>query len=228
VNTQDESERLAKQRASALIETSTDSHPSDGHIDDPDVIDHPHEADSCQATATLRPPYLAPNSSEGMCIVAVDRRTAGPASDISNNAIAIHLGGLTGRIPPSLPEDYKMGAVICDHLDLGTSPEWLAEILGLKTVDRELKRALEAALCGVLATTVGPVDVGTVLYALGTLIHAHPCFSDVVEEATWQHRYGQHTAYRMARFGAGDSVDEAEVDACAATESPAEREGGTR
>jgi hypothetical protein len=204
------------------------THASDGHVDDSDVIEHPRQAGTCEATAIPRPPYLAPNSSEGMVMVAVDRRTAGPASDISNNAIAIFLGGLTGRIPPSSLEDYKVGAAICDHLSLGTRPEWLAEILGLKIVDRELKRALEAALCGVLATTVGPVDVGTVFYALGTLIHAHPYFSDVVEDATWQHPYGQHTAYRMARFGAGDSVDEAEVDACAATESPAEREGGTR
>lgn len=194
-------ERLAKLRGAAFNAMEGNNHPSDGQIDDADVVQDP---------PTSRARY--PDFNDGMCMTAVDRRTScGPQPDLSN-AMAMYLWGSIGCMSPLSVETYKIGAVVCDHSSLSLPSELLALTLGLKPkFGRELKRALEAALCGVLAKTTGPVDVAPVLYAIGTLIHTHPHFSDVVEEATWRLPYGEHTAYQMEWLGVEMPTDDAEV-----------------
>jgi hypothetical protein len=191
---------------------STSARAGEHHIDGADAIDHAREAVPCEATAMPRLPFRWPDLSDGMLMIAFDDRTARP-SELLDNAIAMHLGVLIGRMPSIPLEDFKMGAVISDHLGLGTPPEWLAKILGLTDVDPELKRAVEAALCGLLATTIAPFDFAAVLHALGTFIHAHPSFSTVTKDAKWEPPYGEHTAYQMAWLGVGSAIDEPEADA---------------
>ncbi len=175
-------------------------------------MEHAHEGGPCEAVAMLRPPYESPDFCDGTCMIAADRSTfKGSVSDRLDSAIAVQLGVLIGRIPALSVEDFKMGAVICDRLGLGTPPEWLAVLLGFDKADRDLKRALEAALCGVLATTVGPVDAATILFAIGTFVHAHPFFKDVVKNANWEHPYGDNTAYQMAWLVTGESHDQREA-----------------
>jgi hypothetical protein len=214
----DQHDRLATLRASTLKESSAIGHPSDGHGDDVDAIGYAREAGSCEATAMPRPPLIWPDFSNGMLMVALDCRTS-TSPEFRDNAVAVHLGMLIGRMPFMSPEDFKMGAVIADHLGLGTPPKWLEKILGLTDVDRELKRAIEAALCGLLATTVAPFDLAATLHALGTFIHAHPYFSEVTKDTKWVPPYGKHTAYEMAWFDVGSAIDEPEADAGAETDN---------
>jgi hypothetical protein len=75
-----------------------------------------------------------------------------------------------------------------------------------------MKRAVEAALCAVLATTVAPVDTATILYAIGSFIHAHPDYSSVVEDATWQHPYGERTTYEAMRIATEDLPDGRDIE----------------
>lgn len=187
---------------------STNDNPSEEFTDDCIVTRRPPAKRLFEGTAMLRPPYSSPDFCDGMCLIAVDCATFEVhPSDILANAVAVQLGVLIGRIPPSSPEDYKMGAEISEHLGLGTPPGWLAALLGLHKVDRELKRALEAALCSVLATTVGPADIATILFAIGTFIHAHPLFKEIVKNASWAPPYGGDTAYQMAWLGTAEFHD---------------------
>jgi hypothetical protein len=171
--------------------------PSDGSIDDCDVVERPNEDAICDATAMPRPPYESPSFGDGMMLVAVDTETRHP-SDRSTTALGVHIGTLLGRNPEVSVDKYKMGTAIADRMRIGIPPKWLAMILGLKDVDRDLNRAIEATLCGVVATTVAPIDIGTLLYGIGNLLHAHPAFAALVKDATWEHPYGEHTTYQMA------------------------------
>jgi hypothetical protein len=199
-------------------------HPSDGFIDDADVMQPP----TCEATAIPRPPYNSPDFSDGMLMIAIDRRTITvPEVELLDHAVKVHMGALIGRLAPMTTDDFKMGQVIANELNLGVPLDWFAKILGLKGVDRNLKMALEASLSGTLATRIAPFDLEAILLALGNFIHAHPYFSKITKEGEWKPPYGEHTAYQMAWFNApGAALDHAA--ACAEERVPAANEEGAR
>jgi hypothetical protein len=203
--------RFADLQAAALKEVQENDHPGEGSIDDHDVVERPNEDTICDATAMPRPPYESPSFSDGMMLVAVDAETRHP-SDQHITALGVHIGTLLGRNPVVSVDSYKMGAAIADRMKIGIPPKWLAMILGLKDVDSDLNRAIEATLCGVVATTVAPIDIGTLLYGIGNLLHAHPAFAAVVKDATWEHPYGERTTYQMARVTPDSLPDDPEAD----------------
>jgi hypothetical protein len=161
-----------------------------------------------EAMAMPRVPYHPPEFGDGTMVVAVNTET-GPSLDPSS--VEVYLGTLLGRVPELSVDQYKMGAAIADRTKFGIPPKLLAAMLGFKEVDDALCRSAMALLCSVLATTIGPLDIASLLFGFSNALHAHPAFASVVKDATWAHPYGEHTDYRMAEMWSPDDPSETPI-----------------
>ncbi|NLS69351.1 hypothetical protein E3H11_10550 [Bradyrhizobium brasilense] len=153
-----------------------------------------------EAVAMLRLPNEEPDPSESKVVIALNRRTTTePASEISPEVMERFWESCLNRLQPTALDWLKAGGTMWDHLKLELAPEWTAELLGLEKVDADIERASQAALFGALATRVSPVDLDTVLYALGIFIHTHPFFADAVRKGVWHLPYGEDTVYTVTK-----------------------------
>jgi hypothetical protein len=161
-----------------------------------------------EATAMPRAPYEPPEYSDGTMLVAVNTETG---SSLDPSVAEVYLGALLGRVPKLSVDQYKMGGAIADRMKFGIPPKLLAAMLGFKEVDDALCRSVLALLCSVLATTIGPLDIASLLFGFGNALHVHPAFASMVKDATWAHPYGEHTDYRMAEMWSPDDPSETPI-----------------
>ena len=195
--------RIADLQADALTKVLETNRPGEGSTDNRDVAEPSHEA-----TAMPREPYSPPAFGDGSMLIAVNTET-GASLDLS--VLEAYIGTLLGRIAEVPVDQYKMGAAISDRMKIGIPRKLFAQILGLKDVDDALSRSIKALLCGVLATTIAPLDIASLLFGFGNALHAHPAFAFAVKDATWEHPYGEHTTYRMAQVLAPGDGDETPI-----------------
>jgi hypothetical protein len=195
--------RLAESQAAELKEALETNHSAECSIDDLGGVELAHEA-----TAMPREPYSPPAFGDGSMLIAVNTETV---ASLDLSVLEAYVGALLGRVAEVPVAQYKMGAAIAGRMKIGIPRKLLAEVLGLKDVDDDLSRSIKALLCGVLATTIAPLDIASLLFGFGNALHAHPAFAFAVKDATWEHPYGEHTTYRMAQVLAPGDGDETPI-----------------
>jgi hypothetical protein len=153
-----------------------------------------------EATLMLRSESEEPDPTEGKIIVAVNRKTLteDPA------ALVTELNDLWAKACSRVSRPdvgwCKAGAVMWDQAGIEVPPEWIGFIMSLKSVDAAMARATMAATFSAVATTVGPVDVDSILHALTTFVHAHPVFAGVTNDGEWVPPFGDDTVYCVSQL----------------------------
>ena len=160
----------------------------------------PQAPPQTEATLMLRPESDKPDPTGGKVIVAVNRKTLteDPA------ALVTELNDLWEKACSRVSRPdvgwCKAGAVMWDQAGIEVPPEWIGFIMSLKSVDADMARATMAATFSAVATTVGPVDVDSILHALTTFVHAHPVFAGVTKDGEWDPPFGDDTVYCVSQL----------------------------
>jgi hypothetical protein len=191
------------------------SHPSDGYIDDPDVVEFAGEA-----ATMVRARSEKVDPTEGKIVAAVN--LAGDTSQLSDSwrkTLGSWWAGCCSRVSRPEVDWCKAGGVMWDHAQIDVPADWIAWMTSLKAIDKATERAVMAGLFGAVSTTVGPVDIDSVLHGITTFIHTHPAFADVTKEGKWELPFGEHTAYMTATVGDDGCDEEADATNGASEES---------
>jgi hypothetical protein len=161
---------------------------------------------AAEASLMLRMRSEKPDPTDGKIVVAVNRDTyIGPRSDISPEALEQWWAECCSRVSRPEVDWSKAGGVMWDHLKIEVPAEWIASMMSLKSVDANMARAVMAALFSAVATTVGPVDIDSLLHGITTFVHTHPTFAEITKDAEWHLPYGENTAYCVSELGELDS-----------------------
>jgi hypothetical protein len=168
------------------------------------VIDNDPNDDSegsggAPAVAMVRPHNDSPDPSEGKFVVLFDRRSRN--EDDGADEFKRYFLNCLERVRPIDAEEFKAGAVLCDKFELEIDSLATAWLLSLAVVDKDMKRAVTAALFSGFLGTVGPVDLEVATRVLGSFIHAHPRFANEIRKATWNPPFDEHTGIFAARVG---------------------------
>ncbi|KJC44548.1 hypothetical protein UP06_18980 [Bradyrhizobium sp. LTSP857] len=151
-----------------------------------------------EATTMLRMRSEKPDPTDGMIVVAANRaRHTGDPAIISRERLNHWWADCCARFSRPDVDWCKAGAVMWDHVQIEVPPDWIAFMMSLKSVDADLARATMAGLFGAVATTVGPVDMDSIMHGITTFVHTHPAFSAITKEGEWHLPYGENTAYSV-------------------------------
>lgn len=149
-----------------------------------------------EASTMLRGFSERPDPTDGMLVAAVNRAnfTDDPAI-ISRRTMNTWWADCCAGIGRPDVAWCKAGAVMWDHVQIEVPQDWLAMVMSLKVIDADLARATMAGLFSAVASTVGPVDIDSIMYGITTFVHSHPAFNAVTQDGEWRLPYGEDTAY---------------------------------
>jgi hypothetical protein len=154
-----------------------------------------------EAMLILRPRNEDPDPTDGKIVVAAN---AGTPSNVSHKALEGWWAECCSRLSRPQVDLFKAGGVMWDHVKIDVPTEWIAFMMSLKSVDPHMARATMAALFSAVTTTVGPVDIGSLMHAITTFVHAHPAFAEITVDAEWRLPYGEGTEYCVSQPGKPD------------------------
>jgi hypothetical protein len=152
------------------------------------------------ARLMLRAQSNTPDPTEGKIIVAVNRKTLTEDPATIRSELDDLWAEACSRVSRPDVSWCKAGAVMWDQAGIKVPAEWIGFIMSLKTVDASMARATMAAMFSAVATTVGPVDLDSILHALITFVHAHPAFAGITMDGEWKPPFGDDTVYCVSQL----------------------------
>jgi hypothetical protein len=214
----DNSTRLARLPAAVFRESKTNTQP------------HDHDADAVEfvnnSVTMVRERSEKADPTDGKIVVAVNLDAyTGEPSDRWRQELNSWWAECCSRVSRPEVDWCKAGGVMWDHSQIVVPSEWIAWMTSLEAIDKATARAVMAGLFSAVSTTVGPVDIDSVLHGITTFIHSHPAFADVTKDGAWELPFGEHTAYMTAEIAddeRAEKVDVKQARACAAEEEGAQ------
>ena len=159
------------------------------------------ESDEDRVVMMIRPPQERLEVGLANRFVAINRRLyKGSQAEVRTRTHRRFWNARLNAIQHRLPTDIlKSGLVIWRHLDLHVSINKTAAILGLQAMDAETADAAQSALFSAFNTSAALPDMETVAFALGTFIHAHPIFSNMISNGEFYLPFGPDTGFKLLK-----------------------------
>lgn len=152
--------------------------------------------DTCVVQTRPTPEY---NHDGHRAIVAFHRDHYPGDVDKTRDGLAQFWEDQTNVRPPTV-EFIKSALPIWKSASLGTPDEAITHTMHLDDPPQATIQALHAALFSTFITSIEPVDLDAVVYALTVFVHSDPRFSDCVSRDKVPAPYGEDTVYAFAKI----------------------------